>query len=342
MIDETRKRGISPEFEAQLTEGILLPLLQRVRRDDTLSLEVRNGYVDIYYRGGRLLGLHEQGRGAASFRTEFDKAYLTEVPDCPLLPPVQEPLRTIKETAHAVVWVDALATYKQAMDIRFSKHTKIEREYQQAVVRDNNRHSSGDKSDYCVVDIEYAQSPSAFPDQTADYRFDMVGFRWPVSGGTRASKLVTPVIMEMKAGDGVLASHLDSKTGKKLPGLVKHIEDIERFLAPADGEAVSGRYELLCDEMKEVYALKQRLELNSIPKRMRRHATVEIDTTRPPEVLFVIANHQPTSSILKRELQALPQRTRADYYVASVTYAGYALFADNLKTIEQVIEECSA
>jgi len=342
MVDETRKRGISPEFEAQLTDGILLPLLQRVRRDDTLSLEVRNGYVDIYYRGGRLLGLHEQGKNASSFRTEFDEAYLKEVPDCPLLLPAETPPRTIKKQADATAWVDALATYKQAMDIRFSQHTKIEREYQQAVVRDNNRHTSGDQSDYCVVDIEYAQSPSAFPDQVADYRFDMVGFRWPAKSRSRASNLVTPVIMEMKAGDGVLASHVDSKTGKKLPGLVKHIEDIERFLAPVGDETVSGRYQLLCDEMKEVYALKQRLELRSIPKRMLRHATVEIDMTRPPEVLFVIANHQPASSILKRELKALPDRSRADYYVASVTYAGYALFADNLKTIDQVIEDCQS
>ena len=60
--------------------------------------------------------------------------------------------------------------------------------------------------------------------------------------------------------------------------------------------------------------------------------------TRPPEVLFVIANHQPASTILKRELRALPKRQRADYYVATVTYAGYALFADNLKTIDQVID----
>ena len=60
--------------------------------------------------------------------------------------------------------------------------------------------------------------------------------------------------MEMKAGDGALASHIDRKTGKKLPGLVKHVEDIERFLTPARRRAVSGRYALLCEEMKEVYA----------------------------------------------------------------------------------------
>jgi len=339
MVDEDRQRGISAEFEAQLKSGILLPLLQRVRRDDTLSMEIRNGYVDVYYRGGRLLGLHQQGKAASSFRTEFAAAYIKPMPDCPLQLPEETPPRTIRSLHDTELWVIALATYKQAMDIRFSKHTKIEREYQQAVVRDNNRHVSGDHSDYFVVDIEYAQSPKMFPEQNADFRFDMAGFRWPVRGGSRASNLVTPVIMEMKAGDGVLASHVDSKTGKKMPGLVKHVEDIERFLTPMGDEAVSGRYAQLCEELKEVYATKQRLGLKSIPTRMQRHGTVRIDITRPPEVLFVIANHQPESGVLKRELEALPARERADYYVASVTYAGYALFADNLKTIEQVLKE---
>lgn len=339
MADESRQRGIAPPFEEQLLSGILKPLLQRVRRDDTLSMEIRNGYVDVYYRGGRLLGLHGQGKDVSSFRTEFDEAYITPVPDCPLRLPEKTPPPTIRTLEDAVAWVDALATYKQAMDIRFSEHTKIEREYQQAVVRDNNRHVSGDQSDYFVIDIEYAQSPSAFPDQDADYRFDMVGFRWPVRGGSRAGNLVTPVIMEMKAGDGALASHVDAKSGKKMPGLVKHIEDVERFLKPEGEEVVSGRYALMCKELEEVYATKHRLGLKSIPKRMRRHETVRIEMTRPPEVLFVIANHQPASSALKRELEALPPRERADYYVASVAYAGYALFADNLKTIDQVIGE---
>ena len=53
MVDESLQRGISAEFEEQFTSGILLPLLERVRHDDTLSLEIRNGHVSIYYRGDK-------------------------------------------------------------------------------------------------------------------------------------------------------------------------------------------------------------------------------------------------------------------------------------------------
>ncbi len=337
MVDKGLQRGINHEFELQLKAGVLQPLVERVRNDDTLSLEIRNGYVDIYYRGGRLLGIHEQAKGAR-FRTEFDERYFGDGEAYPSRRPAMAPAKTIKTVADAEGWVDAFAHYKQAMDIRFSLHPKIEREYQQAVVRDNNRHWSGNASDYVVVDIEYAQSPSAFPEQKANYRFDMVGFRWPAEGKSRASGVVTPVIMEMKAGDGALASpQLKRDSDELSPGLIKHVLDMERFLTPEPGEDISGPFALLCEELVSMFELKQRLGLPSLPKRMRDFKITEVSTR--PEVLFILANHQPSSTILGRELKKLPPHERADYRIATVTYAGYALFADNLRTIDQVIAE---
>lgn len=336
MVDESLKRGINAEFEEQLKSGILRPVLDRVKNDDTISLEIRNGYVDIYYRGGRLLGLHAQSK-ASRFLTQFDERYFGDETTYRSRRP-QPPKRTIESADDAQAWVDAFAEYKQAMDIRFSLHLKIEREYQQAIVRDNNRHWSGDVSDYVVVDIEYAQSPRAFPEQNANYRFDMVGFRWPAAGKTRASGVVTPVIMEMKAGDGALASPQLKKDSDELsPGLVKHVLDIERFLTPDAGQTVSGPYGLMCDELLNMFETKKRLGLPSIPKRMRDMDITEVSGR--PEVLFVLANHQPSSTILSRELEKLPTRELADYRIATVSYAGYALFADNLRTIEEIIAE---
>ena len=60
MTDNGRERGISQPFIEELAGGKLKPILERVRNDDTSSLEIRNGCVDIYYRGGRQLGIHEQ------------------------------------------------------------------------------------------------------------------------------------------------------------------------------------------------------------------------------------------------------------------------------------------
>ena len=341
MVVRKPRRGISAEFEKALKSGDLLPLLERVQNDDTLSLEVRDGYIDIYYRGGRLLGLHADAN-ATRFSAEFDKAYLLGTKKYQPKPPTL-PHKTIKCKPDAEAWVDAFAAMKQAMDIRFSEHTKIEREYQQAVVRDNNRHSTGDLSDYVVIDVEYVQSAYAGGERKIEtgYRFDMVGFRWPVAGGSRANSKVTPVIMEMKAGDGAITSSGQREDPNDLsPGLIKHVLDMERFLAPSPGERTSKPFDVMREELVEVYETKKRLHLPSLPKRMTDRVSIaKDDVGERPEVLFVLANHQPSSKRLRNELEALAEMNlslsdHADYFVATVSYAGYALFADNLTPLE--------
>jgi hypothetical protein len=344
MVDKSPKREISDVFVEQLKSGVLLPFLDRVRHDDTLSLEIRNGYVDLYYRGGRLLGIKSNAE-ATKFSAEFDKHYFDGAKGYRPEPP-SLPRGSIEREANAQEWVDAFAAIKQAMDIRFSENTKIEKEYQQAVVRDNNRHSTGELFDYVVIDVEYVQSAYAIPGQRTEtgYRFDMVGFRWPVAGGSRANSKVTPVIMEMKAGDGAITS---SRKGEKpddlSPGLVKHVLDFERFLTPEPGEKISKPFDLLRQELAAMFETKKRLKLPSLPKRMTERVTItKDDVSERPEVLFVLANHQPSSKRLKNELEELakrelPLREHADYSVATVSFAGYALFADKVIPLDEFI-----
>jgi hypothetical protein len=328
VINERFQRGISERFEEQLAFGMLSPILERLRRDDTLNLEVRNDYVDIYYRGGRLLGLHEQARGER-FAAKFDTRYCDGHDGYVSALPEVTPPKTITSAGDAAKWVNAFGFYKQAMDIRFCKHPKLEREYQQAVVRDNNRHATGDLSDYFIVDIEYAQSPSLCPDRDTGFRFDMVGFRWPAAGSSRSRATATPVIIEMKAGDAAIASgRVADGSGPALPGLAKHVHDIEKFLAPESDGSPSEPYESMCAELQRIFDTKRRLCLPGIPKRIKTRK-IEVSRKRP-EVVFVIANHHPDSKVLERELKDLPERVHADYHVANVAHAGYALFAKSM------------
>lgn len=336
MVENCPQRGISAEFEHELTSGILWPILQRVQHDDTLSMEIRNGYVDIYYRGGRLLGLHAQAK-ATRFRTEFDKRYCDVKEEYrPVLP--ERPCRIIANEIDALAWVDAFAFYKQVMDIRFTEHPKIEREYQQSVVRDNNRHKSGDVTDYVIIDIEYAQSPRAFPEQNCNYRFDMVGFRWPAKGKTRSSGLVTPVIIEKKIGEAAISSRKTGKNPDDLsPGIVKHVLDIERFLTPDEGENLSKPYRLLCRELLQTFETKRRLGLPSLPKAMR-NLNIEAVSDRP-EVLFILTSYNPRSKVLRNELGKLPACERADYGVATASLIGYGLFAEKIIPLDMFMEQ---
>ena len=55
-----------------LKSGLLKPVLDRVKKDDTLMLGIRDGYFNIYYRGGNLLRITEK---QLSFDLFFDKKY---------------------------------------------------------------------------------------------------------------------------------------------------------------------------------------------------------------------------------------------------------------------------
>ena len=43
------KRGLSDQFIKDLNDGVLSPILEAVKNDNNLILEIRNDYIDIYY-----------------------------------------------------------------------------------------------------------------------------------------------------------------------------------------------------------------------------------------------------------------------------------------------------
>jgi hypothetical protein len=341
-------REISPEFMEQLAtaSGILRPIFDRVQKDDTLSLEVRDGYVDIYYRGGRLLGLHEVTNGRR-YRAEFDEGYLPPVADPHMdLPP--GPADVIENAEGAGKWVRAFAAHKQIMDLHFFEHAKIEREYQQAVVRDNNRHKWGDESDYIVLDIEYTQSAKSAGGQArgrAQFRFDMIGLHWSTADRRGGRARVTPVIIEMKVGDAAIRSRPKRGTGDLTPGLRKHVDDIEQFLGSGEVDGPSARFEQLRRELLGILRTKQQLGLKSLPKawHTERMKSLSIgDIGDRPEVVFFLANHNPRSDALKKELAEIDVGTHADYKVAWVRYAGYALFEEGMVPLDEFIRNGGA
>jgi len=99
--------------------GKLHPILERVWKDGTLNLEIRNEYINIYYRGGNLLRIEKKGTG---YVFSFDENYGADKPDSP----------TVQN------WLNDLPKLKQAMDFYFSKRAKDEREFQQLFLRENN------------------------------------------------------------------------------------------------------------------------------------------------------------------------------------------------------------
>lgn len=69
-------RGLSDSFIKELQAGILNPILNYVRKDATLSLEIRNNYINIYYRGGSLVKIKED-TSFGYYNTYFDTNYIS-------------------------------------------------------------------------------------------------------------------------------------------------------------------------------------------------------------------------------------------------------------------------
>lgn len=192
--------AMSDDFMKALGKGgCLCPILDAVRADDTLMLGLRGGYVSIYYRGGELLKIEPGASGGYRIKANRDYGHAENHLN-----------RAVATAEQAKEVVDSLPPMKWNMD----RHSKIrsshEREFQQLVVRENNRSRSAGSSDYFITDMEHAHE---------DARFDMLGGRWMHNDRKHRDRL-TPVIFEMKYGESALSgsagieAHFDDLRGR--------------------------------------------------------------------------------------------------------------------------------
>ncbi|MHA2408189.1 MAG: hypothetical protein ACXACA_07450, partial [Candidatus Ranarchaeia archaeon] len=95
-------RELSVSFLEDLVNdnGLLHTILERVKKDDTLMLAIRDGYTNIYYRGGNVLRIQERGNGI--YQPFFDVDYNKTGKTVPVLP------KDIKSQDDAQEWVEAL------------------------------------------------------------------------------------------------------------------------------------------------------------------------------------------------------------------------------------------
>ncbi|OGX36535.1 MAG: hypothetical protein A3D87_02290 [Omnitrophica WOR_2 bacterium RIFCSPHIGHO2_02_FULL_50_17] len=155
-------RGLSSKFIEDLGKGHLSSLVDLVKRDSSLSLEMRNGYINVYYRGGNLLRLEEIKEHVYS--AFFDKNYLSS--NSSILNELPHEIHSASEVDR---WRANFPALKVEMDQWFSNNPKAEREFQQIVVWENNDSSIANYTDYFIVDIEY--------DNKRGGRFNMVAIR---------------------------------------------------------------------------------------------------------------------------------------------------------------------
>jgi len=282
-------RAITETFLGALQSGCLAKLTERVRNDDTLMLALRGNYINIYYRGGSILNISEKN---GRYSAWFDTNYSQDNESVPALP-------SVSSDDDCESWVATLSTLKELMNFYFAKKRKSEREFQQLVAWENNRSLIASDTEYFITDIEFA-------DAEKSARLDMLGLKW-LSSNRKDETNCRPVLIEMKYGIGAYDGDA---------GIAKHIGDLQEILA------VSEKREMLNRTIADQF--DQLLQLGLV--QFNRSATYKrAVVSGRPEVIFLLANHNPRSKKLLNILSTVEDPTDFDLPFFTASFAGYGM-----------------
>ncbi len=210
-------RGISDKFIADFMEGQLKDIFKYVNSDENLALEIRDGYVNIYYKGGNLLKISKSKKGTISF--DFDTKYCTD----------KEAIDEIKKYKKKKDFCDKhLDFMKKQMDSWIAKDP-AERIFQHELLLNCKNE---------IVDIEYQVGGN----KKGSFRIDMI----LVNDGH-------VVLVENKSGTGAISSRPGSgKNKEQKAGIRKHYIDFLKMTTGKNKEdlidsinnIISNKYDL--------------------------------------------------------------------------------------------------
>lgn len=299
-------------------DGVLKPIHSRLKRDDTLMLAIRKNYVNIYYRGGNILRIIELSKG---YKAEFDENYRLK-DSCYSVPESPKYIITKDDSEK---WVESFAVRKIIMDEFFAEKGKSEREFQQLIARENNNSSISGQCEYFIADIEFA-----VPDLG---RFDILAIRWLAKDRKYGDKCRAALI-EMKYGDNALGS-VDALD--KEAGLIKHLNDMEEFISKRENKAK------LFQVIENRFNQLDKLGLLAFNKGTS-NAKIKLELDSKPELIFILANHNPRSTKLMKILNEISKHSNSElydlrFYVAS--FAGYGLHAECMYNLVDFKKLCT-
>ena len=164
-------RKLSDNFFNCLKSGFLSRITEAVKQDPDLDLEIREGYINVYYKGNSLLKL----TGTKSqYKVQIEKKFLKGV---------DLSLSLHEDTVEQ--FTKNIPFLKQNI-VKYGKRS-LETEYEQMIIRANNFESRSN-TEYLIIDRQSANK---------DGRFDLTGIFW--DRNHRRKKQEVPIsLMEVK------------------------------------------------------------------------------------------------------------------------------------------------
>lgn len=283
---------------------------ETVKIDPYLDMEMRGeDGVMIYYRGGKILTVHEQ-KGLIG----LDEEYYSK-DDIRLEPQIDN------------IW-EYLSKAKHVVDVHESGKKKklVEKEFQQRVVYENNLSANAENTDYFVADVEWADN------DTLGGRADIVAFRW--NHMEHKKRLLQLTLIEVKQGAGAISTYeTTNKKGEKVisAGLQKHYEDFINFKNNKDYVTEVSKDMLVV--LRQKYNLGLIKGLDKLFSSGNKEMIPEL--TEEPDFIILLANYHHYSTALQSESEFMPDECR--FYLSSFT--GYGLYKDfvfSKKQMEQM------
>jgi hypothetical protein len=284
---------LDDHFVQDLLSGSLSNLLEYVIEDPSLDLQIRDNYINIYFRGGNILKVNKKD---VSYEFFFDKNYFKGNK--------LNSKDALFELLNKSLWNDYFPEAKQVMNRFFGATGNEEREFQQLVVRDNNRSSLANGTDFFIIDVEYDYPKIGI--------FDMVAVEWLSEGPKRkCPEKYKPklYIIEMKYGDKAL---------KGKSGLRDHQNQFHHLIG---NEAYLEQFK---QEMVNLFDQKRNLGLiPCISKTNNPNLVTMFDDNI--EFAFLLANHDPAKKSLFEELEIL-ESDDVSFIVSN--FMGYGIFQE--------------
>lgn len=293
-----KKRSLSEKFLATFKDGGVFSRITEISRyDPTLDFELRGSSVMIYYRGGKILEISENGTlDGLDAKYARNDLYTEDYP----------PLKLEEIESYFAKAKRLIDRYQ--IDV---KNNLGEKEIQQRVVYENNLSVNAEDNDFFIADIEWSDN------EQLGGRADIVAFRWNHMSHT--NRRVQMTLIEVKQGESSIKSYKkrskgDSQEEKDSAGLRKHYEDYLNFKKNPKYVSEVADDMLLVLYQKYLLGLVKGLENLFVDGKMP-------DIKPDVDFIFLLANYKPYSKLLQQEIATI---SKCKFFVSSFT--GYCLY----------------